>query len=31
MIIVYFNKPDYEYDVHSLIKAFFPNEDVELY
>lgn len=31
MIIVYFNKPDYEYDVHSLIKAFFPKEDVELY
>lgn len=31
MIIVYFNKPDYEYDVHSLIKAFFPKEDVEMY
>lgn len=31
MIFVFFNKPDYEYDVHSLIKAFFPKEDVELY
>lgn len=31
MIIVYFNRPDYEYDVHSLVKAFFPKEDVELY
>ena len=31
MIIVNFNKPEFEYDVHSLIKAFFPKEDVELY
>lgn len=31
MIPVYFNRPDYEYDVHSLIRAFFPGEDVELY
>lgn len=31
MIIVYLNRPDYEYDIHSLIKAFFPKEDVELY
>lgn len=31
MIFVFFNQPDYEYEVHSLIKAFFPREDVELY
>lgn len=31
MILVFFNRPDYEYDVHSLVKAFFPKEDVELY
>ena len=31
MIIVNFNKPEFEYDVHSLIKAFFPKEDVEMY
>lgn len=31
MIIVLFNKPEFEYDVHSLIKAFFPKEDVEMY
>lgn len=28
MILVVFNKANYEYDVHSLIKAFFPKEDV---
>ena len=31
MIIVNFNKPDFEYDVHSLLKAFFPNEDIQMY
>jgi oxygen-independent coproporphyrinogen-3 oxidase len=31
MIIVFFNKPEFEYDVHSLIKAFYPKEDVEMY
>ena len=31
MIIINFNKPEFEYDVHSLIKAFFPKEDVEMY
>ena len=31
MIVVNFNKPEFEYDVHSLIKAFFPKEDVEMY
>lgn len=28
MILVVFNKANYEYDVHSLIKEFFPKEDV---
>lgn len=31
MITVLFSRPDFEYDVHSLIKAFFPKEDVEMY
>lgn len=31
MIVVTFNKPDFEYDVHSLIKAFFANENVQMY
>lgn len=31
MIVINFNQPEFEYDVHSLIKAFFPKEDVEMY
>ena len=31
MIIVNFTKPDFEYDVHSLIKAFFPQEEIKMY
>ena len=31
MIVVTFNKPDFEYDVHSLLKAFFANENVQMY
>ena len=31
MIVVIFNKPDFEYDVHSLLKEFFPQEDVQMY
>lgn len=31
MINVNLNKPELEYDIHSLIKAFFPKEDVEMY
>lgn len=31
MIVICFNKPEFEYDVHSLIKAFFPNEVIEMY
>ena len=31
MIIVMFNKPDFEYDVHSLLKEFFPKEDIQMY
>jgi len=30
MIIVKLNKADFEYDIHSLIKAFFPKEDVRV-
>ena len=28
MIQVQLNKADFEYDIHSLVKAFFPSEDV---
>ena len=31
MIVINFNKPEFEYDVHSLIKAYFPKQDVEMY
>lgn len=31
MITVFFNRPEFEYDVHSLIKAFFPKEDIKMY
>ena len=31
MIIVTFNKADFEYDVHSLLKEFFPKEDIQMY
>ncbi len=31
MIVIFFNKPDFEYDVHSLLKEFFPQEDVQMY
>ncbi len=31
MIIVRFNRPEFEYDVHSLVKAFFPKEEVKMY
>ena len=31
MILVIFNKPDFEYDVHSLLKAFFPKEEIQMY
>lgn len=30
MILVRINKPQFEYDIHSLIKAFFPAEDVKV-
>ena len=30
MITVYLNKPDFEYDIHSLIKAFYVDEDVKV-
>ncbi len=31
MINIYLNQPQFEYDVHSLVKAFFPREEVEMY
>jgi oxygen-independent coproporphyrinogen-3 oxidase len=31
MIVVLFNKPEFEYDVHSLVKAFYPGEEVNMY
>ena len=30
MIIVKLNKPEFEYDIHSLVKAFFPEENVSV-
>ncbi len=31
MINVTLNQTEFEYDIHSLLKAFFPKEDVEIY
>ena len=31
MITVTLNRTEFEYDIHSLLKAFFPKEDVEIY
>lgn len=31
MITVNLNRTEFEYDIHSLMKAFFPKEDVEIY
>ena len=31
MIVINFNKPEFEYDVYSLMKAFFQKEEVEMY
>lgn len=31
MIVVLFSRPEFEYDVHSLVKAFYPKEEVEMY
>ena len=31
MIKVYTNKENYQYDLHSLIKAFYPEQDVKVY
>lgn len=30
MIVVKLNRPDFEYDIHSLIKAFYPEQDVSV-
>ena len=31
MIAVQFNKRDFEYDIHSLIRAFYPGMEVSIY
>lgn len=31
MIIILFNEPEFEYDVHSLVKAFYPAEEISMY
>lgn len=31
MIVVLFSRPEFEYDVHSLVKAFYQKEEVEMY
>ena len=31
MIVVRLNKPEFEYDIHSLVKAFYPAEDVKVF
>ena len=30
MIEVIVNRPSFDYDIHSLVKAFFPREDVQV-
>lgn len=30
MFVAYLNRPDYSYDVHSLVKAFYPEENVKV-
>lgn len=30
MILVKLNRPDFEYDIHSLVKAFYPEQDVSV-
>ena len=30
MITILINKPEFEYDIHSLVKAFYPEEDVKV-
>ena len=31
MIPVFINKPQFEYDIHSLVKAFYPGEEVKVF
>ncbi len=31
MVLVWINKPQFEYDIHSLVKAFFPAEEVKVF
>ena len=28
MIVIRLNRPEFEYDIHSLVKAFYPKQDV---
>lgn len=30
MVVIYINKPGFEYDIYSLVKAFYPEEDVKV-
>ncbi len=30
MIQVTLNRPDFEYDIHSLVKAFYPGQEVQV-
>ena len=31
MIVVRLNQPQFEYDIHSLVKAFYPAEEVKVF
>ena len=31
MIVILFNEPKYEYDLYSLVKAFYPDEEIQMY
>lgn len=31
MIGISFNKKEFEYDAYTLVKAFYPKEDIEMY
>ncbi len=30
MLVIYINKPQFEYDIHSLVKAFYPEEEIKV-
>lgn len=31
MMLILLSKPEFEYDIHSLVKAFYPDEEMEMY